>query len=214
MDERNGLVVPRSLQEACDPRRTALLVYDMQVGVLSQIADRERVVARASVVLGAARAAGVRTYFLRHITLPVELMGASQLRMWRGWQRRERAADVTSPFPPAAAHTQIVPEMRPTDREAVLDKITMSAFEGTWLDIALRDCGITTVVVIGVAMEIGIEPTARHAADLGYIPVVVTDACGAGDKTAAERSLEGLGFAGDTFLATADEFRAALGAAA
>jgi biuret amidohydrolase len=93
--------------------------------------------------------------------------GASQLRMWRSWQRLERAAEVTSPFLPGAAHTQIVPEIRPTDHEAVLDKITMSAFEGTWLDIALRDCGITTVVVVGVAMEIGIEPTVRHAADLG-----------------------------------------------
>jgi biuret amidohydrolase len=213
VDERNGLDVPRSLEEACDPRRTALLVYDMQVGVLGQIADRDRVVAQASAVLEAARAAGVRTYFLRHITLPVELMGASQLRMWRSWQRLERAADVTSPFPPAAAHTQIVPEMRPTDREPVLDKITISAFEGTWLDIALRDCGITTVAVVGAAMEVGIEPTVRHAADLGYLPVVVTDACGAGDKAAAERSLEGLRFAGDALLATVNEFRAALSAA-
>ncbi|MGH3936049.1 MAG: isochorismatase family protein [Pseudonocardiaceae bacterium] len=48
-------------------------------------------------------------------------------------------------------------------------------------DIALRDCGVTTVVVVGVALEIGVDPTVRHAADLGYIPIVVTDACGAGD---------------------------------
>lgn len=210
MDERNGLTVPRSLREACDPRRLALLVYDMQVGVLNQIEDRERVVERVGDVLEAARAAGVRTFFLRHITLPSELMGAAQLRMWRAWQRAERAADVVSAFPPDAEQTQIVPELRPTEREAVLDKITMSAFEGTWLDIALRDCGITTVAVVGVATEIGIEPTARHAADLGYVPVLVTDACGAGDPAAGERSLDALRFAGDALLATSEEFRAVL----
>jgi nicotinamidase-related amidase len=133
---------------------------------------------------------------MRHVTLPTELMGASQLRMWRAWQRAERGADVVSPFQPDAAPTQLVPELRPTEREAVLDKITMSAFEGTWLDIVLRDCGITTVALVGVALEIGIEPTARHAADRGYVPVLITDACGAGDTDAAQRSLEALRFAG------------------
>ncbi|WFB10632.1 cysteine hydrolase [Streptomyces sp. LX-29] len=211
MDDRNGLAVPRSLQEACDPKRLALLVYDMQVGILGQIGDRDRVVDRTVEVVEAARAAGVRTFFLRHVTLPTALMGVSQLRMWRSWQRAERAADVLSPFPPDAPQTQLIPELRPTEHEAVLDKITMSAFEGTWLDIALRDCGITTVAVVGVATEIGIEPTVRHAADLGYLPVVITDACGAGDPEAGERSLATLRFAGDAFLTTTEEFREALG---
>ena len=65
------------------------------------------------------------------------------------------------------------------------------------MNIALRDCGIVSVALVGVALEIGIEPSARHAADLGYIPIVVTDACGAGHPGAAERSLESLKFAGD-----------------
>lgn len=49
-------------------------------------------------------------------------------------------------------------------------------------------------------MEVGIEPTVRHAADLNYLPVVVTDAYGAGDYDAATRSLEGLRFAGDSLF--------------
>jgi len=78
----------------------------------------------------------------------------------------------------------------------------MSAFEGTWLDFALRDCGINGFIVVGVATEIGIEPTARHGADLGYIPVLVlvTDACGAGDEEAAKRSIESLKFAVDALI--------------
>lgn len=49
-------------------------------------------------------------------------------------------------------------------------------------------------------MEVGLEPTARHAADLGLISVVVTDACGAGNSAAAERSLASLATAGDAIL--------------
>jgi hypothetical protein len=33
-------------------------------------------------------------------------------------------------------------------------------------DIALRDCGLNAVVLCGIAMEIRIEPIARHAVDL------------------------------------------------
>jgi hypothetical protein len=42
-----------------------------------------------------------------------------------------------------------------------------------------------------------------HGADLGYVPVVVADACGAGDEVAARRSLESLAFAGDSFITDA-----------
>jgi nicotinamidase-related amidase len=76
--------------------------------------------------------------------------------------------------------------------------------------MALRDCGITAVAIVGIATEIGIEPTARHAADLGIIPVIVADACGAGHAEAAERSLESLKFAGDAIITDTDAFCAAL----
>jgi nicotinamidase-related amidase len=79
----------------------------------------------------------------------------------------------------------------------------MSAFEGNPLTIALRDCGIISVGIMGVALEVGIEPSVRHAADLGFIPILVTDACGAGHAEAAERSLESLKFAGDAVFTDA-----------
>jgi nicotinamidase-related amidase len=210
MEELHGVSIPRTLEEACDPHRLALVVYDMQVGILGQIADRERVVGQVVRTLEAARAADVRTVFMRHVTLPTALMGAAQLRMWMAWQRAGRAGDVVSPFPPHAPQTRLIPELAPNAREAVLDKVTMSAFEGTPLDIVLRDCGITAVAVVGVALEVGIEPTARHAADLGYIPIVVTDACGAGDAAAGERALATLEFAGDAILTDVSTFSRAL----
>jgi biuret amidohydrolase len=64
----------------------------------------------------------------------------------------------------------------------------------------LRDCGINAFAIVGVALEVGIEPTVRHAADLGYLPVVVADACGGRDDAARQRSLDGLAFAGDAVI--------------
>ena len=211
MDQLGGLSVPQSLSDACRPDRLALLVYDMQAGILEQIADRERVLANVRVVLEAARSAGVRTYFTRHVTLPVGLMGVAQLRMWQGWQRVDRLEDVRSPFLPDAPQTQIVPALKPNENEAVIDKLTLSAFAGTPLELALRGAGVDVVAMVGVATEIGIEPTARHAGDLGFIPVVVTDACGAGNADAAARSMENLRFLGDAMLTDVAGFRAALG---
>jgi nicotinamidase-related amidase len=210
MERVDGLEIPQTLEDACHPQHLALLVYDMQIGVLRQIDDGEAVTRRVREVLQAARTSGVRTVFVRHVTMPRRLMGAAQLRMWKAWQRRESAAEVVSAFPPAADHARITPEVEPAADEAVFEKVTMSAFEGTPLDIVLRDCGVTAVAVVGVALEIGIEPTVRHAADLGYVPIVVTDACGTGDRAAGARSLETLRFAGDTMLTDVAGFAEAL----
>jgi biuret amidohydrolase len=214
MDRRNGLEVPGTLEEICRPDRLALLIYDMQVGILGQIADADRVVANVRRALDAARAAGVRTYFTRHVTLPVELMGVAQLRMWRTWQQVERLEDVSSPFLPDAPQTQIVAELAPTAAEAVIDKLTLSAFAGTPLELALRGAEVGALAIAGVATEIGIEPTVRHAGDLGFIPVVLTDACAAGNAEAGQRSLEALRFLGDAVLTDVAQFSAALAARA
>ena len=210
MDRLNDLDVPQSLSDVCRPQRLGLLVYDMQVGILEQMADPEKVVRNVREVLEAARAARVRTYFTRHVTLPVELMGVAQLRMWRAWQRIDRLEEVRSPFLPDAPQTQIVPELRPNEKEAVLDKLTLSAFAGTPLELALRGAGVGAIAIVGVATEIGIEPTVRHAGDLGFVPVVVTDACAAGNAEAGARTMETLRFLGDALLTDVAEFRDAL----
>jgi nicotinamidase-related amidase len=45
----------------------------------------------------------------------------------------------------------------------------------------VRDLGVTAFAIVGVALEVGIEPAVRHATDLGLISVVVADACGGRD---------------------------------
>lgn len=195
-----GLDVPRTLEEACTPDRTALIVYDMQVGVLNQIADAERIIAGVTETVEAAREGGFRIVYLRHMGVPKEVSGAARLRTAMAWQRVDRVEDVRPAFLRGSAEFELTPELVPSAAEVVFDKITMSAFVGTPLDLVLRDCGIDSFAIVGVATEIGIEPTVRHAADLNYLPIVVSDACGAGDAVAADRSLDGLRFAGDSLI--------------
>lgn len=205
------LEIPQTLDELCDPHRMALLVYDMQVGVVRQIAESKQIIMRVSQVLSAARNAGLRVFFTRHMTLPNEVAGVTQLRTRMAWQRVADVTKVKSSFPPDSPQFQLVPELTPLASEGVLDKITMSAFVGTPLDIALRDCGVSSFAIVGVAMEVGIEPTVRHAADLGYIPVVVADACGAGNQEAAQRSIASLRYAGDAVFTDTDSLCTVLG---
>lgn len=200
MQRAFGLSIPQSLEDVCDPTRLALVVYDMQVGIINQIANGAAITGAVLQVLSAARQAGIRVFFTRHMSLPKELMGTSQLRMAMAWQRVKSADEVKPWFLRDSPGFHLIPELAPLPSEAVFDKIAMSAFEGTPLNMALRDCGMDAFAIVGVATEIGIEPTVRHGADLGYIPVVVQDACGCGHQDAAQRSLASLEFAGDAML--------------
>ena len=211
MEEAFGLSIPRTLAEACDPRRMALLVYDMQVGVLSQIADGPEIIGRVGRIVDAARTGGFRVVYLRHYFLPKEMAGVAALRTAMLWQRLERVADVQQFLLRGSPGFELVPELQARPDELVLDKVTMSAFAGTPLDIVLRDCRIDSYAIVGVATEIGIEPTVRHSLDLGYFPVVVTDACGAGDREAATRSLQTLAFAGGSLQTDTETICAAMG---
>jgi nicotinamidase-related amidase len=209
MQHAYGLDVPQTLEDVCDPARMGLLVYDMQAGILPQLPTGMEVTARVAEVLGAARAGGYRVFFSRFMSLPTEVSGVSQLRTAMAWQR-VGIGDLRPAFPRDSPQFQIVPEVAPLPSEAVFDRITMSAFVGTPLELAMRDCRLTAVAVVGVALEVGIEPTVRHAADLGLIPVVVADACGSRDQAARTRVLDGLAFAGDAILTEASTVSALL----
>ncbi len=205
-----GLNIPQTLEEVCEPKRTALLVYDMQVGILGQIKYPERIIRQVLRVLTAARKQAYACSFRAIFSLPKELMGTFQFRTAMAWQRVNSPEQVNPWFLRDNRGFQIAPELALLPSEGIFDKLTMSAFESTWLDIALRDCGINAFIIVGVATEIGIEPTVRHGADLGYIPVFVNDACGAGDEEAAKRSVEKLKFMGDAFVTDTETICATL----
>jgi nicotinamidase-related amidase len=179
----------------------ALIVYDMQVGVLRQLPEGgAEAIERVSRVLAAARAGGYPVFFTRHMSLPVRLMGTAQLRTAMAWQRTDDPEKVESWFLRGTPGFEIAPDLSPRDDEAVFDKLAMSAFAGTPLEMALRDLGVRSFAIAGVALEIGVAPTVWHAVDLGFIPTVVTDACGGRDSQAMQRVLDDFSFSGDALL--------------
>ena len=214
MKRFDTLDIPDGLADVCDRRRMALLVYDMQVGICSQVANGPAITDACAEAIAAAREAGMRIVYTRHLSAPKAWMGVTQMRMALAWQRTEDPQAVSPWFLRDSNAFAIVPELAPRPEDLVLDKLAMSAFEGTPLAFALRDCGLTALAIVGIATEIGIEPTARHAADLGFIPVLLTDACGGGHEEAAQRSIESLRFAGDAIVTDLASFRSHLTTAA
>ena len=200
MEHALGLDIPETLEDLCTPARTCLLVYDMQVGIVSQLPDGAGIVERVVEALSLARTRGIRVVYTRHYNLPLGWAGPFQLRMAKSWQRVQRASELKPVLQLGSPGWQIHEAVAPLPTDAVIDKIAMSAFEGTPLATMLRDLGLVSFLVAGIALEIGIEPTARHAADLGLVPIVVEDACGFGHREAAERSLASLRFAGDAMF--------------
>jgi len=197
---RGSLPIPEALEDVCDPASLAVIVYDMQMGVLEQLPDGAEAVKRVERVLDAARTGGYPVFFTRHMSLPRRLMGVTQLRTAMTWQQTTDPEQVDSWFLRDSPGYQIVPDLSPGPDEAVFDKLAMSAFAGTPLEMALRDLGIRAFAICGVALEVGIGPTVWHAVDLGLIPVVITDACGGRDQAAMRRVLEDIRFSGDAML--------------
>ena len=205
MKRINGFDLPMSTQEWVDPSRTALLIYDMQIGICRQV-ESAAIVASIERLLAAARAARMRIIFTRHMSLPKALMGRMAYRTAMAWQRTDDPDAVEPWFLRDSPGFGLVPALAPTPDEVVFDKITMSAFEGTPLAITLRDCGVEAIAIAGIALEIGIEPTVRHAADLGIVPIIIEDACGYGNAAAAARSIEQMRFSGDAVFTNENEF--------
>lgn len=208
-----GIEIPTTLTEWCDPQRTALVVYDMQVGICRQVAGAETIIERTASALDAARTAGMRVAFTRHLSLPRRWMGMTQLRTAMAWQRREDPDSIASWFPSDAEATRIVPALAPRPDEAVFDKLTMSAFDSTALAFALHDCGIHAIAIAGIAMEIGIEPTVRQATDNGFMAVLIHDACGFGNAAARDRSIATLEFIGEAVVTDTASFCRAVSSA-
>jgi nicotinamidase-related amidase len=200
-----GLSIPEQLHELCTPERAALIIYDMQAGIVPQIGNGREIVAGCQQILAAARQAGIRIFFTRHLFLPNRIAGVGQLRRAMVWQRKSNPAETKPLFTSGSPSWQIVPELTPQEDEPVIDKITMSAFEGTYLDLAMRDAQLQVFIIAGIALEVGIEPTVRHGLDLNYIPIVVSDLCGSKTEEVKRRSLDTLEDTGEVIQVKAAE---------
>lgn len=210
MGKINGILIPTRFEDLCHPSRTALLVYDMQVGVASQVKGADAIVAKCAETIAAARSAGMRIAYARHLSCSKAWMGATQFRTAMAWQRKDDPEAVTPWFARGTPDGEIVPQLTPEADDMVFEKLAMSAFEGTPLAFALRDCGITGVAICGIALEIGIVPTILHATDHGFVPILIEDACGAGDPEAGSRALRSIKFVGEAMVTDVASFEGVL----
>jgi nicotinamidase-related amidase len=83
--------------------------------------------------------------------------------------------DPDAPKPPAIA-SEIVPESGFQAGDLLITKRQWGAFYDTGLDQQLRRRGIKTIVMAGIATNVGVESTARAAFDCGYDLVFAEDA--------------------------------------
>src|SRR6516162_9277049 len=210
MPQAYGLSIPDQLSEVCAPARCAVIIYDMQKGVVPQISAGTEIVTFCRQLLDAARAGGYRIFFTRHLFLPNALAGVGQLRRAMVWQQKKRAEETKPFFLQGSPLWEIVPELAPREGEVVIDKITMSAFEGTYLNLALRDAHLDAFVIAGIALEVGIGPTVRHALDLNLCPLVVTDACGSKTAELKEQTMAALQETGEIFASSSAEVLSAM----
>jgi nicotinamidase-related amidase len=97
-------------------------------------------------------------------------------------RRQQRDADSVSQtdrptlWSRGSSEHQVVTELAPLDDELVIDKNASSPFNGTGIDQLLRNLGLETLVIVGMATDMCVETTARDAADRGYNVIVVEDA--------------------------------------
>ncbi len=153
---------------------SALVVWDMQLGIAGRAFNRSEIVPRIKVLLAQYRIRKLPIVFSQHTTPPPEWANPA---MGRSMARRGMAPGGFR-LAPGIPEWEILPELTPLPDEVVLSKTTPSFFVGTPLEEMLRFRHVETLVLTGVSTEAGILGTARHASTLGFQPLVVEDAVG------------------------------------
>lgn len=150
------------------PEKTALVLIDLQHGITSRTTTpytSAEVVAKARRLAESFREKGATVVYVHvdlnnFLKLPVDV----QMR------------DPNAPPPPPSA-SEIVPEAGMQEGDLRITKRHWGAFAGTDLEAELRRRGVDTVVLGGIATNIGVESTARQGTGLGFAFVIVEDAC-------------------------------------
>lgn len=178
-----------------DWKKAALVIIDMQnygcnpdAGVAQMLSLRYPEIAKyyvprltdtaipnAKKLLTAFRRAGRQVMFTRHGPLMPDGRDLIARR------RRRDSESVTSTNTPTlwskgSFEHDIIETLKPEANEMVIDKNTSSAFNSTGIEWMLRNMGIETLVVAGMASDMCVETTSRDAADRGFNVIIAEDA--------------------------------------
>jgi nicotinamidase-related amidase len=128
---------------------TALLVVDVQNGVVAGAHERDAVVANIGSLVDRARDAQVPVVWVQHSD---------------------------DGLPKGSDEWQIVPELAPGDDEALVEKNYGDSFEATTLESVLSGLGVGRLVVAGAQTDACIRSTLHGAFVRGYDATLVSDA--------------------------------------
>ncbi len=139
-----------------DRPNSALIVIDVQNGVVTGVHKRDEVVGNIVGLVDKARGAGVPVIWVQHADEDL-------LRGSDDWQ--------------------LVAELKPAAGETVIEKHYGDAFEDTTLESVLSDLGVGKLIVAGAETDACIRSSIHGAFARGYDTLLVSDAHTAGDKS-------------------------------
>lgn len=170
--------IPRDLTDMLEPASTAVIMWDFQVGLGGNAANLEGIVATSEQLLEGADRARVDVIWSRHTVPDLDQVSAGSLYRMMKKQRVSDPSELQPFMQEGSPEREFIPQLQPRPHDTIIDKSTPSFFVGTPLHLRLSALDITTLVFCGVATDIGIDLSAKHAFALGYFPVVVEDAVG------------------------------------
>lgn len=167
-----------------DPKKTALLVIDMQSdfvapGAPMQVPAATAMVPRLKQVIEACRAKGIPVLYTAHVHAPDGSDMGLMDDFWAPIRDRKALVDGTD-------GADIYKEIAPCAGEHVVKKHRYSGFYATDLDVRLRNMGIDTVAITGTVTNICCESTARDAQFRDLKVLFMDDCCGAMDIEGAQ----------------------------
>jgi nicotinamidase-related amidase len=160
--------------ESIDPRKTVMIVVDMQndfvaTGAPMETPDARAMVPKLAQALQFCRKEGIRVIYTTH----AHRSDGSDMGLfddlWPPIASRAGLVDGTKGI-------EIYPDLAPAAGEHVIKKHRYSGFFGTDLDIILREWGVDTVIVSGTTTENCCHATARDAMFRNYRVVFLSDA--------------------------------------
>jgi nicotinamidase-related amidase len=191
MIKAGGVSIYENLAEVVDPGHSCLVVWDVQLGLTERIFNKEEFLNNLKALIDNLRKKMPVVYTL--ITPPPRAFQSSWFlyNMMRRYNVKE--ADKLPNFMAPGSKEREIPEaVKPAESDILLEKATASIFIGTNFEYLMRNRGVSTLIFTGIATELGVESSARDAANRGFYPVVVADCVSSMDRDGHERSLRNL----------------------
>jgi nicotinamidase-related amidase len=166
-----AMIWEAAMSLSLDPRTTALVLIDLQKGILSRPLSPYG----APQIIERSVRLGQRIRDAGGLVVLVNVAFASGFA-----DRLSQPVDAPQPSAPGglpADWSDFAPEVASLPGDVIVTKRQWGAFHGTELDLQLRRRGITTIVLGGIATNFGVESTAREAWQHNYAVIIAEDAC-------------------------------------